>query len=218
MTSFEQLIYNKFIAITRSKQGKPFKLRKDFINFEKEPAYIHIKKLAVFFNKHSNINIDDFFAAPFEIYEEPGEVYLDYYTTRAAIRSYSLARKKKEDLSPEKLHDEIKESLRFIGMFCLQNNISIKDYIFHNTGCTLSWMQHYRERKINIYSLLEMGDLTTSISSVPADELALFFDNAHNLLAAYKSRYYNSSATVSLVREGTKRVSMFLEAQQRNKQ
>lgn len=211
MTPSEQLIYNKYIAITRSKQGKPFKLRKDFKGFEKEPAYPHVCKLHRFFNKHPYINVDDFFSAPFEVYDTPGEVYIDYFTTRAAIKTYSLFLKKKENTSPDKMHDSIKESLRFIGMFCLNQNISVSQYLYHMTGCTLSWMQHYKQRHINIYSLFEMGNVIESAFSVSVDERDLFLNETQNNLATYKTRYYNSPSTVSLVREGTAKISTFVE-------
>ena len=211
MTDFEKLIYNKFVAVTRSKQNKPFKLRQNFQNFEKEQAYVYVKKLSIFFNKYKHINIDDFFAAPFDLYEEPGDVYIDYYTTRAAIKTYSLAQKKKEELSPEKLHTFIKDSLAHIGLFCIQNNIPVSQYLYHKTGCTLSWMQHFKQRKISLYSIIEANNLVESINSVPVDERDLFLENIHNTVAAYRNRYYNSPSTVNLVREGMKKISTFVE-------
>jgi hypothetical protein len=73
-------------------------------------------------------------------------------------------------------------------------------------------MQHYREKKINIYSLFEVGDVIHSMSTVEQDERDLFLGETQNMLATYKTRYYNSPSTVLLVKEGTRKVSDFVRA------
>ena len=49
MNEFEKQIYNTYIIVSRSINNKPFKVRKDFTDFEKKPEYLAVKKLAIFF-------------------------------------------------------------------------------------------------------------------------------------------------------------------------
>ena len=59
VTGFEKQIYNCYLANVRSRNGQPFKLRKKWKGFEDDPNYYYVKKLAYFFRRHDNINIDD---------------------------------------------------------------------------------------------------------------------------------------------------------------
>ena len=61
MDEFEKQIYNTYLIVSRSINNKPFKTRKDFTNFEKKPEYLAVKKLAAFFKKHRQLNINSFF-------------------------------------------------------------------------------------------------------------------------------------------------------------
>ena len=90
MTDFEKRIYNSYLAVTRSMNNKPFRLRKNFDGFEDKPEYIYVKKLANLFNRHHNLNIDDFFRAPFTIYQDPEIYSIQFYTTQKAIKVYKI--------------------------------------------------------------------------------------------------------------------------------
>ena len=88
------MIYNTFLAIVRSGCGKPYKLRKNWEGFEEKPEYLQIKKLANFFDRHDNINMDDFFKAPFIVYPEPSNYDLRFYNTLKAIKIYKIYKNK----------------------------------------------------------------------------------------------------------------------------
>ena len=70
MTAAEQYIYNCYLETSRKLNNKPFKYRKDFEGFEEKEEYILVSKLSRFFAKYSNINIKDFFEAPYFVYNE----------------------------------------------------------------------------------------------------------------------------------------------------
>ena len=69
ITLSEKNIYNKYLAVTRSSQGKPFKLRKQFDDLDDHKTAC-LKKLSLFFNKFKHVDMDDFFSAPWRIYND----------------------------------------------------------------------------------------------------------------------------------------------------
>ena len=90
MTGIEKQIYNSWLAITRTQQNKPFKLRKDWTDFESREEYHYIKKLAKLFKTYDNINIDDWFKAPYIIYPEKIQYDLKSYTLMKQYNTYKL--------------------------------------------------------------------------------------------------------------------------------
>ena len=209
MTQLEQNIYNTYIAVSRSKQNKPFTLRKDFEKIEPSQA-LYTKKIALFLQRYPHIKLQDFIQAPYEIYPNEQMFLLQYYTTRAAIKSYSLYIKKKEDLSPVNQLESIRESLHYIGMFCIKNKIKLHEYLYHKTGCINSWMLHYKEHHINIYSLFELGDIQKICMQVAADEQKLLTENLIENIGKFKTRYYNTPTVKDFVRQGLKKIESFL--------
>lgn len=94
MTQFEKTIYNSWLAINRKNNNQPFRLRKKWDGFEDKPEYFYVKKLANLFSRHDNINIDDFFKAPFTVYPEKTIYDLKFYTTLKAIKIYKIYKNK----------------------------------------------------------------------------------------------------------------------------
>lgn len=90
MTGIEKQIYNSWLATTRTQQNKPFKLRKDWTDFESREEYHYIKKLAKLFKTYDNINIDDWFKAPYIIYPEKIQYDLKSYTLMKQYNTYKL--------------------------------------------------------------------------------------------------------------------------------
>jgi hypothetical protein len=208
ITENQKKIYNIYLKNFRYK--KPFQYRKDF-NDISEYTILNLKKLDYFFSKFKNINIEDFFEAPNLIYENQPYPKLDYFNTRSAIRAYSISNKQKEDQNPEKQFDSIKESFLFIMKFCLEEKISIEHYINHKSGLIFSWMNHYRERKINPYSLMEMGDIIKTIDETSKDILDIFSNDLSNKIIKFKIRYNSSQKSVDFVKRGTEKIKNFIK-------
>ncbi len=97
MTEFEKRIYNCWLATTRKKTNRPFKLRKKWDKFEEKTDYMSIKKLAKLFARYDNINIDDWFTAPYIIYPEKIEYSLKDYTLMKQYNVYRLYLQKKNN-------------------------------------------------------------------------------------------------------------------------
>lgn len=208
ITETQKKIYN--IYLKNSRYGKPYKYRKDFDDIS-EYIFINLEKLDVFFSKFKNIKIEDFFEAPNLIYDNQPYPKLDYFNTRSAIRAYSISNKQKEEQNPEKQFEDIKQSFIFIMKFCLDQKIEIENYINHKTGIIYSWMNHYRERNINIYSLMEFSDVIKTIDETSNDVLDIFSKDLSNKIIKFKIRYNSSSKTVDYVKRGIQKIKDFVK-------
>ena len=207
LTEKEKDIYNFYLKYSR--HGMPYTPRKDFTEINSS-VIVYLKKLNIFFNKFPHIYPKDFFESPIILH--PNEKYptLDFFITRAAIKTYSLAIKKKQSESPENQLESIRESIHFIAMFCVKNNLTIEDYINHKSRNMPTWMEHYREHRVNPYVLIELSTFD-KFKSLQEDEKKIwagdFFDN----LDAFKIRYHNSQKTKTFVREAFTKVKNFLK-------
>lgn len=94
MTDFEKSVYNSFLATSRSAQNKPFKIRKNFKNFEDSSNYIHLQRLCRLFARNPSITPQQFFLAPYKIWEDGGYFDLRFYTTPKALKIYKLYKQK----------------------------------------------------------------------------------------------------------------------------
>jgi hypothetical protein len=208
----EQAIYNCYLK--HSRNGLPYQPRKDFSDISSENVVL-IKRMYNFFRKFSHIKWDDFFGAPRGLHPDEKCPPLKFFTTRAAIRAYSLYQQQLEDQSPEKQFDKIKESLRFIAMFCIKNRIHLDQYLSFKIGRMPIWTQHYREHLINPYSIMELNG-STNILNMSEDEQAIWAPNLSNTINAIRTRYHNSPKAKSLIREATKKIKIFIIEELKN--
>lgn len=109
MTGLEKQIYNTWLAVTRSCCGKPFKIRKNWVGFEDRVEYSHVKKLAKMFQRYDNIDINDWFEAPYSIYPEKTQYDLKQYTLMKQYNTYRLfiQKKNKTKYTPKQFNDTL---------------------------------------------------------------------------------------------------------------
>jgi hypothetical protein len=208
VTEKEKEIYNCYLKYSR--KGEPYTPRKDFSNLD-DNIIVSLKKIAIFLSRYPHIGLHDYFKAPYALHPENKYPDLNFFVSLGATKMYSLFKKTQEDEDPEKQFDKIKESFKFIGMFCLENNIPVEKYAYHKTGYMHSWLNHYREHRINPYSLMEMDGIFHSLTSLPQDEVELFAKNLNEKIVAYKTRYSSSKETKILVTEATKKIKDFVK-------
>lgn len=167
MDEFEKQIYNTYLIVSRSINNKPFKTRKDFTNFEKKPEYLAVKKLAAFFKKHRHLNINSFFEAPFFVYNED-YFGIDFFCTHKAIATYTRYNDNflVENPDSKASSKKIKESIMFITNFCKERNIKVTDYIEHKDGSYYSFLNHIKDRRINIYILFAFKNFERIVKTI----------------------------------------------------
>ena len=210
ITVFEQQIYNKFHAVTRSCMNKPFKLRKDFTGFEeKHPDKIfYLKKLSLFFNRFKHISPDDFFKAPFDIYQDVSDFDLKFYTSQRALKVYTMYIQKREMKSPDSDDQlaSIKKSLEYILRFCNNNKINIDQYTKHTTGNIPTFVQHLKECNVNVYTLLGFDDFETILNSADREHVNFMIGDIVVSLPKYRTLFASSSLAKKFVRSGITKI------------
>jgi len=195
MTEFEKLIYNKHLAETRSNQGKPFKLRQNFDKVD-ESTKLYLTKLANFFNKHKNININKFFKAPFAIYKDKPHLGLDFYLSMKAVKLYreyinSINRQSPDSDDAKK---SFKLSMEFVIKFCKEKKIKFSDYVdYREENSMNSFFEHLKHGKITLLFLFMYPSFESQLKSVDVEIRQHILGDTFNDIAKMRVKFYNCS-------------------------
>lgn len=204
----EKIIYNTFLKISRSQSGLPYRLRKQWHGFESTEAYPHVLRLKNFFSRNSGIDINEFFNAPYTVY--PGESGFDigFYSSQKAIKVYTLAIKKKMNLSPDdKYHlEKIASGLKFIKRFCIEKNIAVEDYPNFKDGIQNIFIVHLKEHRISIYNLFAFDTFEKAFIQNDPDLLRFTLGEIFDLVPVYRTKYLNSNLAKKLAALGLKKI------------
>lgn len=195
MTEFEKLIYNKHLAETRSNQGKPFKLRQNFDNVD-ESTKLYLTKLANFFNKHKNININKFFKAPFAIYKDKPHLGLDFYLSMKAVKLYreyiNSINRQSPDSDDAKM--SFKLSMEFVIKFCKEKKIKFSDYVdYREENSMNSFFEHLKHGKITLLFLFMYPSFESQLKTVDVEIRQHILGDTFNDIAKMRVKFYNCS-------------------------
>jgi hypothetical protein len=212
ITDLERRIYNKHLAVSRSLRGKAFKLKQDFTDFQHDPKFIHIKRLATFFIKYPYVNMDMYFMAPYKLYTDVQYFDLSYFASPRAIKTYTIYKQQLAQESPDSQKDDVKESLTFLVRYCLQNNIQLHDYIYHKEkSIEPIWTYHIKQNKINPYVLMEFPSIFHTIQEMPADEREMLLGRFGINFLEYRTRYMNSKELRPFLEKAFIRLKLFVD-------
>lgn len=158
ISDFQKRIYNSHLAISRKMREKPFRIRKDFSNMD-QTKLDRLASLERFFNSYQNIKIDDYFSAPYAIFEDDDYFDLEFFLTSKAKKAYSQYMKKIEmdDPDSESSLKRLADSLKFVKNFCKEKGLTLEEYplyIEHNLPCMID---HLKNHHINMYALHSLG-------------------------------------------------------------
>jgi hypothetical protein len=199
MQNGEKELYNIYLRISRTEQNKPFRYRKNFDKFEDHTDYPYLKKLYMFFRKFPHIKKEEFFRAPYRVYDDNSEYYeIKFYTTPRAIKLYKMYNDQMEqqDIDSEEQWAACKGSIGFIYSFCRDNKLTFEEYIHHTTGDVRTVLLHLRDRQIVPWSVYAIADLGDALKEYDKDFVE--FTCGKNYLEKvdlWRSRYYNSTKT-----------------------
>lgn len=219
VTKEQQKIYNQHLSSYRRHQNKPYTLRENFDDFEKEKPedYVNLMKLERIFNQHSQLNRRYYFEAPYKIYPDKDYFNLQFYTTMAAIKTYSLYMKQINAASPDSPDQMyyINDSLIFIRNFCIENNITLSQYLAFRKYLALSWATHLADHNISIYVFLGFDYLNLSVYdmffNMPEDERELLLGDIIENYPIYKDNLNKSKHAKHLVIEGLKGINKYIK-------
>jgi hypothetical protein len=174
ITELEKNLYNKHLIVSRTTRNKPFKLKKDFSDIIKTEKHKFLKRLAIFIQKHPEVNLTLFFEAPYKLYPDVAYFGLDYFASLRAIKSYTMYKKILLLQDPDSQTEDVKKSLHFIAQFCVSNHIPFYSYHKHQISDLYTWMVHYKENKINLYAMMEFTDIYSLAMSLGEDVRGFF--------------------------------------------
>lgn len=211
ITDFEKRVYNDYLATSRSLQNKPFKLRQDFSDFEKDENYLWVRKLAALFSKFPTIKVKDFFTAPYKIYTESTIYSLKYYCSPAARRVYTMyLNQKVEDADSPEVIADVKDSLVFILNFCKANNLTLDQYIPHQAQNMSSFLLHLKSRSINIYVLFGFQNFEEYYYKLEKDMRDFMFFETDKKMPVLRTKYLASKKCKLIVQKGLEKLQCLL--------
>lgn len=209
ITDLEKKIYNTYLRVSRQRKGLPYRPRKDFSKFEENKNYMYVKKIANLLKKNKNVGIEDYFEAPYVIYDSENEyIYpLKFYASMKAIGVYKIYIKKIEDDDPDsdRQIEGIKKSLRFVYKYCLENNLSsVDEYFKKRDGHVYAWMKHYTNLDISLIFLLESELPYDILMSVDKDIREMMMGGLEKKFFKMREKYKQSSRARNALSKGMK--------------
>ena len=211
MTEFQKRIYNLYLRTLRQSKGQPFKYRQDFSDFESDPNYANVVKLAYFFDNHKSVNIELFFKAPYEIYGKAETFYLDFYLSAKAHKSYSLYINQIKNADPDSKEqlEFIIASAKFVSEFCDSNNITIQSYLEFTPASTPSYIQHILQCNVSIYFLFAFNTFESRLRAFDWELLKFMLgEDFFNKLEGYRLNYLRSSKAKILAIKALDKISI----------
>lgn len=186
----EQNIYNTHLAVSRKVKHEPFKIRRDFSKLE-ESKLAMLAKLARLFASYPSINQECFFYAPYRIYDDSTYYPLDFYTTHKAVVCYTQYMKQieLEDPDNEQSMDRLKNSLKFVFLFCKENGLTFDEYRVFSKGSLPCFLEHLKNHKINFYTL---HALTFSNPNIESKILEFVIPDFFLIFQKTKNKFFNS--------------------------
>ena len=203
ITEDEKYIYNAFLIALRKSKNKPYRVRFDFSDISDE-VYINLKKLGAFFKAHNNINYNDFFWAPYEVYSKEEYFDLGFYKTRKAIVAYTQYMRKKETQDPdsEGCINECKEGLKNIYTECLVHGINLVQYK-ESTPPVPMYLIHLKSHIINFY-ILHGLEVEKQIKSIEPELLDFYWKDFYEIYYKTRTKFTTSQRLKTVIREGLK--------------
>jgi len=99
------------------------------------------------------------------------------------------------------------DSLKFISIFSTEQNISIDDYIKHQSNTTPSYILHLKEHRINVYTLFGFSSFERHLRSYDSDLLKFILgDDFLNNLSSFRLKFFTSKKAKKLVELGLQKI------------
>jgi gamma-glutamylcyclotransferase (GGCT)/AIG2-like uncharacterized protein YtfP len=133
--------------------NKPFKLKKTS-DFNEEQLKL-LNRMKSILDSNPEINVDEFFIAPYYVYDKPSKPFpLKWFTNMTSFSVYSEYKKQQDNEHPDSdtAINSTVNSIKFIKEFCSEKNITLKDYFYtYKLGVFPAVVMHYIENKVNAY-------------------------------------------------------------------
>jgi hypothetical protein len=130
-----------------------------------------------------------------------------------AVKAYTTYKKQTFLQDPDSQLDQVKDSLKFIAQFCIENNIYLHQYPYHRTTDLFTWMQHYKQNKINVFSVMEFPNIFSSVKSLAEDIQKIFVSEFVEQFQTLYTSYNKSQELKPYIQKAIPVLSNFVERQ-----
>jgi hypothetical protein len=130
-----------------------------------------------------------------------------------AVKSYTMYKKQMLLEDPDTQLDSVKNSLQFIAKYCIEHNIYFHQYPHQRTADIFTWMKHYKENKINIYSVMEFTNIFSSVTSLSEEIQKFFVGQFVEQFKELYTKYKHSTQLKQLVAKTVPLLEDFVERQ-----
>jgi hypothetical protein len=200
LSDFEKRIYNQYLYACRVNNNKPFSPRKQFDDVDSE-TLVTLKRIAGFLEKFPNINLKDFFDAPFKM-NESKHIALSFFNSMRAIKLFSLYTfEQLQNADSEWTIEKIKQSMLFIYNFCRANNVAFNNYMMCAAPSGIPWfVLHLQQFSINIYALLAFPNADKQLNGNANHLDEIIGNNLSKKLSTYNSKFVTSTKCKQVAR------------------
>jgi len=204
LSTENQRIYNAHLATSRSMRDKPFKIRKNFENFDKDKE-IYLDRLNNFFGSYPNIDIAEYFSAPYCLYDDVDYFDLEYFTTQKAKKDYAQYMNQLELMSPdsEQSLKRLINGFKFISKFCKERDLTLQDYMSFSEKNIPSVLEHLKNHDINFYAIHALGITKFDIEN---RILEFMFKDFWKTFQKTKNMFYASTKMKKLAKQAIQKL------------
>jgi hypothetical protein len=213
LQEIEKNIFNCHLATTRSAMGKPFKLRKKFDNLT-DSALFYLRRLRIFFTKFPEIDMREYFRAPYEMYKDVPYYDLEYFASPKAVKAYSLYKKQEHLQDLDQQMESVKSGLGFMANFCLENNLTWQQYTTGDQDLPL-WAIHVKEGHVPPVALFAISNLAEKLQNLGSELTELYLGDFGLDIYNQKLRYLKSTKIKSYIEKILPKIKHLLDKNQK---
>jgi hypothetical protein len=203
-------IYNLYLKALAYGANRPYKKREDFSTFKNEENALYLARLEAFFEKFPQLYREEFFLAPYKLYDEKKQYYtLKFYASHKGLTTCLAYFKTLQESDPDAQLDYVKESIRFIANFCIEKNIPLEMYSTFKSVAQPDFLLHLKDHKVSFYAIFGITGLYYELLNLPEDEFELYFGEDLDITELMQ-RYHSSRVVKPFLVERVPKVSQYI--------
>lgn len=168
-------LYNFWLRAVRGCRNQPWRPKVGLDNFSSEDT-LALLKLESFFNRHSYIDPEDFFRAPFKVSTQEGFLPLTFFTTPKAQSTYKTYARLYLDFPTIPTKEHLK-TITFIASYCKQMNLTLDEYFGEKSDSRHIplFLQHIKYRKFHPIFALYSSIASDILNNKDSNQLLQFY-------------------------------------------
>lgn len=193
-------IYNAFIRAYRTANSSPYRARKNYDTLPQEVKN-KVERIKLFFDSYE-IDLNDFFEAPYFLYQDTKYFPFDYYLSRKAVKSYSDFQKQILMLGPDHIRNliKIKNSAMFLKKFLKKEGLNLNGYFEDKKDKIPSFITHLKNKKVSIYFLMGLEGFHKSFFGFDSNLLKFIIPDIYENYELYNKKFSTSKTARLLVK------------------